>query len=180
MGFMIETERLTLRPFELADAPAVQALCGDIEVAQTTLLIPHPYPDGAAESWIITNQGAANFGTRYTFAITNKINGSLYGCVSLNLDKIHKRAELSYWMGKENWGHGYTTEAALNVIKLGFETIKLQRIWAAAMTKNPASIRVMQKAGMLYEGTFRQHILKWGSFEDLTFYGILKSDFNSI
>jgi RimJ/RimL family protein N-acetyltransferase len=123
MGFTIETERLTLRPFLLTDAPAVQVLCGDIEVAQTTLLIPHPYPDGAAESWIITSQEAANFGTRYTFAITNKINLSLCGCVSLNLDKIHKRAELSYWMGKAYWGHGYTTEAVLSVIKLGFETI---------------------------------------------------------
>jgi ribosomal-protein-alanine N-acetyltransferase len=179
MGLIIETKRLILRPFELADAPVVKALCGDIEIAQTTLLIPHPYPDGAAESWIITSQEAAIFGTRYTFAITDIINSALYGCITLNVDKLHKRGELSYWMGKDYWNQGYTTEAALNVIKLGFETIKLQRIWGAAMTKNPGSIQVMCNAGMQYEGTFRQHILKWDNFEDIAFYGMIKSEFIS-
>ncbi|MFL6246331.1 MAG: GNAT family N-acetyltransferase, partial [Thermoanaerobaculia bacterium] len=55
----LRTPRLTLRPFTLDDAPAVQRLASAYEVALNTLLIPHPYPDGAAEAWIAQHQ--ANF-----------------------------------------------------------------------------------------------------------------------
>jgi ribosomal-protein-alanine N-acetyltransferase len=176
MGYTFETMRLTLRPFVMEDAPIIQEICGDSEIARTTLLIPHPYPIGAAESWIISNLEAANYGTRYAFAIIHTKDSTLCGCISLNLDKLHQRAELAYWVGKDYWGHGYATEAVRRVIEFGFGTLQLQRIWAAAMTKNPGSLKVMQKADMLYEGTFRQHILKWNNFEDIAFYAILKTD----
>jgi len=48
----LETERLLLRPFTLADAADVQRLAGDPEIAATTLRIPHPYEDGIAEQWL--------------------------------------------------------------------------------------------------------------------------------
>ncbi|MDZ7376443.1 MAG: GNAT family N-acetyltransferase, partial [candidate division KSB1 bacterium] len=48
----LKTNRLTLRPFTLADAPMVQKLAGEYEVARRTLNIPYPYEDGVAEKWI--------------------------------------------------------------------------------------------------------------------------------
>jgi RimJ/RimL family protein N-acetyltransferase len=64
-------------------------------------------------------------------------------------------------------------------VTYGFETLALHRIHAYHMTRNPASGRVMQKIGMRYEGCLRQHICKWGVFEDAAVYGILKSEFDA-
>ncbi len=53
MGYAFETNRLLLRFFELSDAKMVQELAGNEEVARTTLVIPHPYPDGAMKHFFI-------------------------------------------------------------------------------------------------------------------------------
>ncbi|QGQ96964.1 N-acetyltransferase [Paenibacillus psychroresistens] len=173
----IVTKRLHLRPFLLSDANAIYTLCNDIEVARTTLLIPHPYSTDAAEASILSNQAAFLNGTRYAFAIESLMDACLIGSISLIIDKQHKRAELSYWFGKAHWGQGYATEAASSIIHFGFENLQLHRIWAASMTKNINSIRVLLKMNMQYEGIFRQHILKWDDYEDVSFYGILKSEY---
>lgn len=62
------TERLILRLFKITDAKSVQELAGDEEVARTTLSIPHPYPDGAAEGWIERTSNAAQRGEIFSFA----------------------------------------------------------------------------------------------------------------
>jgi [ribosomal protein S5]-alanine N-acetyltransferase len=176
----LETARLLLRQFDLSDTNAIYTLCSDIEVARTTLLIPHPYPIEAAESWIISNQAAFHNGTRYAFAIENRTDSRLVGCMSLIIDKQHRRAELVYWIGKAYWGKGFATEAANRIIQFGFETLQLHRLWASAMTKNTDSIGVLIKVNMQYEGTLRQHILKWDTYEDIAFYGILRTEYNSL
>jgi RimJ/RimL family protein N-acetyltransferase len=173
----ITTERLVLRPFALSDAADVQRLAGVWVVADTTLNIPHPYPDGAAEQWISSH--AERFESReiITLAVTLRGNGELAGCISLRLNDAHGRAELGYWMGVPYWNHGYCSEAARALVAYGFEQLGLNRIYAHHLTRNPASGRVMQKAGMTYEGTLRQHVKKWERYEDLAAYGILRSEY---
>lgn len=68
-------------------------------------------------------------------------------------------------------------KAAQRIIKFGFEELELNRIFAAAMTRNPGSYKLMRKNGMKHEGTFLKHIMKLGSYEDIEFYGMLKSDY---
>ncbi|MDQ0062659.1 GNAT family N-acetyltransferase [Paenibacillus harenae] len=172
----LETDRLLLRPFELSDANKVQLLAGDKEVASTTLAIPHPYPDGAADQWIEAARQAAENGDRYAFAVVRKEDEELVGNMSIGIARHHNRAELAYWIGKPYWGQGYATEAARRMVQFGFEELELNRIHAAAMTKNPASYKVMINVGMKYEGTFPQHIMKWGQYEDLVFYGMIRTD----
>lgn len=172
----ITTKRLVLRPFALSDAADVQRLAGDRAVADTTLSIPHPYPDGAAEAWISSH--AERFQRReiMTLAVTLRHSGELAGCISLRLNDVHSRAELGYWMGVPHWNRGYCSEAARALVAYGFEQIGLNRVYAHHLVRNPASGRVMQKAGMTYEGTQRQHVKKWDRFEDLAAYGILRSE----
>ena len=52
----------------------------------------------------------------------------------------------------------------------------MRRVFAAHFARNPASGRVMQKAGMTYEGCPRQHVKKWGAFKDMMYYGIIRKD----
>ncbi len=172
----LETKRLILRTPDMHDAKTVQQLAGDFDIAKTTLLVPHPYPDGAAETWIEGVQTRAEEGRGYTFAIIRKSDDVFMGVVSLGIAQEHRRAELGYWIGKPYWGQGYTTEAADRVIEFGFGELNLHRIFAFAMIKNPASSRVMQKIGMSYEGTLVHHVRKWGEYEDLVVYGVVKTD----
>jgi RimJ/RimL family protein N-acetyltransferase len=169
----IETTRLILRPFTLADAPEVQRLAGDREIAATTLHVPHPYEDGMAEQWIGTHQERYERGEAVNFAIVLRATSGLVGAMSLQINQQHSHAELGYWIGKPFWNQGYCTEAARVVVQYGFVVLGLHRIYATYLTRNPASGRVMQKIGMTYEGCLQQHIKKWGVFEDLEFYGIL-------
>jgi [ribosomal protein S5]-alanine N-acetyltransferase len=80
------------------------------------------------------------------------------------------------WVGKPNWRHGFATEAAVAVLRYGFKVLGLHRIYARHFKRNPASGRVLQKLGMTYEGCRRQHVMKWGVFEDMELYGILRTD----
>jgi RimJ/RimL family protein N-acetyltransferase/GNAT superfamily N-acetyltransferase len=173
---MLETPRLTLRPFALADAADVQRLAGDRAIADTTLNIPHPYDDGMAEAWISTHQPKYAAGELANFAVIERAGDALVGAIGLMIKRDYDRAELGYWIGRPYWGRGYCTEAARAVLAFGFTTLNLVRIHATHLSRNPASGRVMQKIGMTREGMLRQHVKKWDRHEDLVEYGILREE----
>ena len=168
----LATERLVLRPFMLADAPAVQRLAGAREVALNTLLIPYPYPDGAAEAWISKPRDPNSI----NFAITLRESGEVIGAMGLVVSRENDRAEIGYWIAVEQWNRGYATEAARAVTRYGFEELNLNRIFALHFTRNAASGRVLQKLGMRHEGSLREHLVKWGERIDVELYGILRAD----
>lgn len=172
----LETERLVLRPFAPADAPTVRELAGVPEVAATTLNIPHPYPAGLAEQWIGGHAAGAARGEIYTFAITRRAGGQLLGGIGIGGGGAHRRAEIGYWLGVPYWNRGYTSEAARRVVAFGFEGLGLNRIQSTHFPRNPASGRVMQKAGMIYEGTLRGYAWKGETAEDIMMYAILRAD----
>jgi [ribosomal protein S5]-alanine N-acetyltransferase len=172
----LTTERLALRPFALSDAPTVQKLAGARDVAMMTTTIPHPYEDGIAEAWIETHQDAFDQGEEVVFAVTRSCDGLLIGAIGISINKLHQLGEMGYWIGKPYWGQGYCTEAARAVVRYAFDVLHLNRVQARHMTKNPASGRVMQKAGMRYEGTLRQSLHRWDAFEDAAVYAILRSE----
>ena len=74
------------------------------------------------------------------------------------------------------WNRGFATEAARAILAFGFESLELNRIYALHMTVNPASGRVLHKAGMRHEGTLRQSVVKWGDHKDIGVYGILAKE----
>ncbi|WP_409302770.1 GNAT family N-acetyltransferase [Peribacillus sp. SCS-155] len=175
----LHTERLVLRGLTLEDAARVEELAGDYQVARTTLTIPHPYPEGSAKDFITSITAAAEQGKLVIYAITEKETENLIGIINISLNEPNQRGELAYWIGKPYWGKGYGTEAAERLIQLGFENLNLNKIFAASFTDNPGSWRIMEKVGMKHEGTLRQHVVKWGEPIDLSYYSILKEEYNA-
>lgn len=175
----IEIGDLKLRPFHMEDAPRVAELCGEWEIAATTANIPHPYDQNMAEEWIATHGQAFKEGDAVTVAITRSADGQLIGAIGLHIIEPDRLAEIGYWIGKPYWNQGYATQAAQALIEYGFDHFDLNRIQARHMTKNPASGRVMEKAGMSFEGVLRQSIFRWGSFEDAAMYSILRREFEA-
>jgi len=174
----LKTDRLTLRPFALDDANVLRPLVGDKDIAATTLSIPHPYPDGEAERWISKTHEKYQEGIAAAFAIILNDTGKIVGSISIWIEHKHSHAELGYWIGKPYWNNGYCTEAGQAILSYGFKERDLNRIHAHHMTKNPQSGKVMQKMGMSYEGTLRQHVMKDGKYQNLAIYAITKDQYN--
>jgi ribosomal-protein-alanine N-acetyltransferase len=172
----LATSRLVMRPFTLADAPRVRELAGAVEVADTTLTIPHPYPEGAAEEWIALHGEAYARGASATFAITVRETGEMAGAIGLVIDRAHLHAELGYWVGVPYWGRGYCTEAAREVARFALGPLGMARVYACHFVRNPASGAVMRRIGMRREGSFRRHVRKWGRLEDVDYYGLLAGE----
>lgn len=173
----IPLERLILRPFSLDDAAVVQELAGDPYIAETTLYIPHPYEDGIAEAWISSHNQQFNEDRSLELAIVHKEENDVIGAICVGFNRKFDHGELAYWVGKKYKNNGYCTEAAKGIVKYAFEELKLNRIYARYLGKNPASGKVMEKLGMKYEGILRQHVKKSGQYEDLVYYGLLKDEF---
>jgi len=172
----IETERLILRPFQISDATRVKELAGAYEIYRPTLNIPHPYEDGMAEKWIASHASRFYGGEGVDLAVTLKTDGLLIGAIGLGASPKHNRAELGYWIGVPYWGNGYCTEAAMAVIRYGFEVMNLHKITCSHMEWNSASGRVMQKAGMRREGVLTDHVVKDGEYRTMVVYRILNGE----
>lgn len=171
----LNTERLLLRPFCMADCDRVAALCADPRIADTTLLIPHPYSLADAEAWIETHQEQFEGGRSVNFAVVRG-QDTLIGAVGLKLEPEHGRAELGYWIGTDYWGNGYASEAARAVVQWALSDLGVHRIYAYHFQRNAASGRVLARAGLRPEGMQRGHIKKGDRHENCVLYGIVRGD----
>lgn len=170
MTGVIRTERLLLRRFQPGDTEAFAALAGDRAISDTMISVPHPLPAGFALAWVTAQ--APN-----RFAVCEAASGALAGAIELReLDPEHSQAELSFWVGRPFWCRGYATEAGTAVIQHAFCALGINRVYAFHMARNPASGRVLAKLGMCQEGLLRQRVRKWGRFEDVLAWAVLRAD----
>jgi ribosomal-protein-alanine N-acetyltransferase len=89
----------------------------------------------------------------------------------------HARAEIGYALSRKFWNRGLMTEALREVIKFGFEIMRLNRIEARCFLTNHASEKVMQKVGMKFEGIQREGLFAKGEYQDLKVYSLLRKEF---
>ncbi|MDH3232283.1 MAG: GNAT family N-acetyltransferase [Alphaproteobacteria bacterium] len=145
---VLKTDRLVLRPLTLADAPAVQTLCGNWNVARMLSVVPHPYPDGLAETWIAGVATARGRGDDHVFAIEH--SGELVGAAGI--EKRGDAHELGYWIAEAWWGRGLASETATRLVRHAFEDLGLKRLTSGYFDENLASGRVLEKCGFRITG----------------------------
>ena len=145
----LETKRLVLRPFEAADAEAVQGYVAEWDIARMTTRIPHPYPEGAAAEWIASHAQMEAEQGEAIFCITR--DGRPMGATSLRrnnpFDEGPDTAEIGYWLAPAHWGQGLATETARALVTHGFGHPLLSALTSGHFADNPASGKVLAKCG---------------------------------
>ena len=173
----LQTEQLILRPHRADDWSAVAAYAYHPDVLRYRPDdIRSPAPMQAHLQHLVDLQHQQPR-TSYHFAITLSARDRLIGWCGLSLsDRAHRIAELRYELDRAYWGMGYVTEAAQALVDWGFSSLQLHRIVAECHPANAASMRVMQKLGMIYEGHLRESVWVKGSWWDTIISAMLESD----
>ena len=168
----LETERLVLRPWRPGqDAEAVYAYASIEDAARYMLFVRHA-SIADAEAFLESTRASPE----HAYAITLRETGQLVGGCGITPVPAHSKGEFGYILHPDYWGRGLATEAARRLIRYGFEDLGLNRIYARADVRNPASTRVMAKAGMTQEGTLREDMIVKGTARSFILCSILRSE----
>ncbi len=170
---MITAHPLILRPWRSSDADALVRYANNRKVwLNLRDRFPHPYSEADARAWL--NLRAADTGDPINFAI--EFEGQAVGGIGLEfLTDVHRMtAEIGYWLGEPMWGRGFATIAVNAVTRYAFATFELRRLQAAVFEWNPASARVLEKAGYSFEGRLRSYVVKDGRVGDALLYAKLR------
>ena len=167
MATRLETERLTLRPWAEADAPALFRWARDPEVGPRAGWEPH---ESVEESARIIREVLA-VPESYAIVVRERTPedepvgaiGLKFGAAS-DLARDASEAELGYWLARPLWGRGYTPEAGRALLAHAFDDLRLERVWAGHSEGNLQSRRVLEKLGLTETrtrdtGELREHVL---------------------
>jgi len=104
------------------------------------------------------------------------VEGSAVGGIGLVLkdDVFRRSAEIGYWLGEGYWGRGIATEAVRALTEYAFVTFDLCRLHAGVFEWNPASMRVLEKAGYTLEARHRKNVTKDGETIDRLVYALVR------
>jgi len=150
---VVETRRLTLRAPAPGDAARIAQLANDPDIARMTLRMPSPYADGDARQFV-TAVASQDPRRAVTFLIDHEDHGPV-GVLGLFEDG-DVAPEAGYWVGRPFWGRGFATEALEGALAWARGRWKRRALVAGHFADNPASGRVLEKAGFLYTGEVRR------------------------
>lgn len=175
----LETERLILRKIQIEDAyQAYENWCNSDIVDQYVLWTKHPSVETTIEQytkWVEAYEDEKTFRWIVEIKEIKELIGTID--VSVKYSKFGT-CSIGYCYGDAYWGKGYATEALKAVIKYLFEECEAELIYAEHMENNPASGRVMEKAGLTYEGRLRSRVVdKMNRRNDLLNYSITKEEY---
>ncbi len=142
---VLETERLTLRPLNIADAGHIALYAGDLRVSRNLEQVPHPYPPGLAESFITRVTSGKAGETVWAIQHSDGREAQLIGMMG-----VTDEGTLGYWLAAPFWDTGFATEAAEAVVTEALRDHVTLR--AEVFQGNEASAKVLTKIGFAYVG----------------------------
>lgn len=171
----IETQRLLLRGFTPADAADAHLWLCDPDVAMYMHWDAHTelaQTEAFIADWVESYEKPSF----YRWAIVPKEEGRAVGAIGFYAQGYDAVADCAYSLRKAYWNRGIVSEALTAVLRYALLDVGLNRVEAFHAIANPGSGRVMQKAGMQYEGRARQKYRSHKGFEDCDLYAILRED----
>lgn len=174
------TDRLIIRTYEDRDAESIARVAGTEGIYRTTYAIPREYTKRRANWWIKYLRSTAKNHTGYEYGMFLRDSNVYVGNIGMvNINHLHNRGEITYFVDPNMWGRGYATEGGRVILSLAFENFKLKRVGGSCMSCNGASRRVMEKLGLKFEGTSRCELLKDGYYYDIDRFSMLDSEYFS-
>lgn len=173
----IITERLILRRMKKTDYKDMYEYACSPDVTRFLTWDPHPNPTYTMRylAYVATRYRTGEF---YDWAVTWKESGKMIGtCGFTSFSYAHNVGEIGYVLNPDYWGRGIAVEAVRAVMRFGFFTLNLHRIEAKYIVGNARSRRVMEKAGMVFEGIQRESMYIGDSYKDIGICAILFSDY---
>ncbi len=169
---ILETDRLVLREWTEDDAEAAFAVFGDPEVTRFLGASGRPHADIEHTRAVLRRRIERTGSPRGcgNWAVVEKSTGMVIGGGGLEELERGPDVELFYHFRRDRWGMGYATELTRALIAYAFTTLNLPRVVGVAYPANPASHRVMIKAGMTHLG--QRHVYQ----HDLEYFAIERPD----
>jgi ribosomal-protein-alanine N-acetyltransferase len=157
----LKGKNFTLRNWQRTDAPALQKHADNVKVASCLLdRFPSPYTLADAEFFINLKINEAPV-TNFPIVIDKQVCGVI-GIDNFGEDK----PLLGYWLSEQHWGKGIITEALTLFTEYAFSKLGINQLYADVAGKNPASMRVLEKAGYTKAGIFKNDITLKGEVLD--------------
>ena len=175
--FPIRTPRLLLREFREADATDVHAYASDPEVARYMDWGPNDdaVTEAVMQRWLIVQQTWPR--EDVNLAVEHLAEGRVIGSIRLGLkDPEGRTADFGHSYHRDYWRQGYGAEAARALMRVGFETLDLHRIWATADVRNEGSWKLLARLGMRREAHFVRDLHVKGRWRDTYLYAILAEE----
>lgn len=150
---ILNTNRLILRPWEMADADSLYEYAKNPSVGPIAGWPPHKSVEESMD--VIQNV----FNGPECYAICLREDNVAIGAIELKLNgatdmtEREDECELGYWIGEPFWGNGYVPEAAQEILRHGFEDLGMETIWCGYYEGNHKSQRVQEKVGFEYHHT---------------------------
>jgi RimJ/RimL family protein N-acetyltransferase len=167
-----------LRPWALADVPAVTAACQDPEIPRWTV-VPYAYEERHAIEFIGRREEDLAAGRELALAIVDRDDRVLGAIGVSNFDWPDLKGEIGYWVAREARGRGVGTRAVRLLSRWAIEELGLERIELFANPANAASLGLARAAGFTREGTLRRYRRRRGVREDLVMHSLLAEDLSA-